>query len=86
MAEYGTYSSNDSIVGIFRNGKLERIIENVTAETVFLHEDYSRSGVHSLDFGYTENGVELQATVEILPEHSFAIYPSWMADKLRQNI
>lgn len=86
MAEYGTYSSNNSIVGIFRNGKLERIIENVTAETIFMHEDYSHSGAHFLDFGYTENGVELQASVEILPEHSFAIYPSWMIDKLRKNI
>ncbi len=83
MADYVKYSGiNDCIVAVYKNGKLEHIIENVNPETVFLREDYYRDGTHILEFDYTENGTELKAKIEIVMENSFRVFPSWMKDRL----
>ena len=87
MAKHGEYSGiNDCIVAIYRKGKLKNIIENVNPETVFLHEDYHKSGIRELNFDYTENGTELKASVEITMENSFSVFPSWMKDRLEANL
>ena len=83
MAAHGEYTNTDSVIGFYKHGKLERIIENVNPETVFLHEDYHREEKHFLDFDYTENGIILKASLEIYPMTSFRIFPSWMSEKLK---
>lgn len=83
MAVHGEYTNIDSVIGVYKHGKLERVIENINPETVFLHEDYHREGKHFLDFDYMENGTVLKASLEIHPVNSFKIFPSWMSEKLK---
>lgn len=86
MAEYGKYSDNRSIIARYERGKLIHIYENVIAETVFLQEDYHKSGKHIVGFDLDMNGRKIHTCFNVEEKTSFQIFPSWMKEKLEKNL
>ena len=82
MCGYGEYSLNNSILAIYKNGKLKKTFTSVISETVFFHQDYHNDGKHLLEFKYRSGEIISTMSYYIKPDNSFCIFPEWMENKL----
>ena len=75
----------DYIIVLYKNGKREKVINNVNPATMVFQRDFNKSGEHLFEFDRMENGNIISDFAVVKQDNSFSVLPLWMKGLLTEE-